>query len=96
LFREKEEAEAKISAQAVDAFAIIGDLDSALKAFQGALGLSDVRTFLNREHHCSCGWPNVTVSSLLWLQGVVMPVGTRFLEIIGQFTGRLLRITRDY
>lgn len=49
--REKEEAEAKISAQAVDAFAIIGDLDSALKAFQGALGLSDVRTFLNKYHY---------------------------------------------
>ena len=37
------EEEAKINAQAQDAFAIIGDLDSALKAFQGALGLSDVR-----------------------------------------------------
>ena len=49
VIREKEEAEAKISAQAVDAFAIIGDLDSALKAFQGALGLSDVRCVRSKE-----------------------------------------------
>lgn len=37
--KEREEEELKIRAQAEDAFAIIGDLDNALKAFQGALGL---------------------------------------------------------
>ena len=44
LAKEKAEEESKIKAQADDAFAIIGDLDSALKAFQGALGL-DVRIY---------------------------------------------------
>ena len=37
------EEEAKISKQAEDAFAIIGDLDNALKGFTETLGLSDVR-----------------------------------------------------
>ena len=37
--KEKALEDAKIKAEAEDAFAIIGDLDNALKAFQGALGL---------------------------------------------------------
>jgi hypothetical protein len=36
------EEEAKINRQAEDAFAIIGDLDNALKGFTETLGLSDV------------------------------------------------------
>ena len=41
---EAEEAskEEKEEEQTQDAFAVISDLDNALKAFQGALGLSDV------------------------------------------------------
>ncbi len=41
--KQKQEEEQRIHAEAEDAFAIIGDLDNALKAFQGALGL-DVRS----------------------------------------------------
>lgn len=40
--REKENKEAKLQQEAQEAYGIIGDLDNALKAFQGALGLSDV------------------------------------------------------
>lgn len=40
------EEEARINKQAEDAFAIIGDLDNALKGFTETLGLSDVCTFL--------------------------------------------------
>lgn len=36
------EEEARINKQAEDAFAIIGDLDNALKGFTETLGLSDV------------------------------------------------------
>lgn len=36
------EEEARINRQAEDAFAIIGDLDNALKGFTETLGLSDV------------------------------------------------------
>ncbi len=38
----KEKSEEKLQRDAQEAFGIIGDLDNALKAFQGALGLSDV------------------------------------------------------
>lgn len=35
--------EVQLKEQTQDAYAVISDLDNALKAFQGALGLSDVR-----------------------------------------------------
>lgn len=41
------EAKEKRDDQTQDAFAVISDLDNALKAFQGALGLSDVRIAFN-------------------------------------------------
>ena len=48
----EEEAKARAHAemlsmeQTEDAFTVISDLDNALKAFQGALGLSDVSTII--------------------------------------------------
>ncbi len=40
--QDNEKKEAKLQQEAQEAYGIIGDLDNALKAFQGALGLSDV------------------------------------------------------
>ena len=44
------EEEARINKQAEDAFAIIGDLDNALKGFTETLGLSDVIKYLFVSH----------------------------------------------
>ena len=44
------EEEARINKQAEDAFAIIGDLDNALKGFTETLGLSDVIKYLFISH----------------------------------------------
>ena len=46
LAREVAAKEKMLQEQTQDAFAVISDLDNALKAFQGALGLSDVSTYL--------------------------------------------------
>lgn len=43
-------SEQRIQEQTQDAIAVISDLDNALKAFQGALGLSDVSTV---SHVCN-------------------------------------------
>ena len=45
------EEEAKINRQAEDAFAIIGDLDNALKGFTETLGLSDVCNWVHIISH---------------------------------------------
>lgn len=42
LARENAAKEKMLKEQTQDAYAVISDLDNALKAFQGALGLSDV------------------------------------------------------
>lgn len=47
--RETAAKEEMMQEQTQDAFAVISDLDNALKAFQGALGLSDVSM-----HVCTC------------------------------------------
>ena len=49
------EEEAKINREAEDAFAIIGDLDNALKGFTETLGLSDVSVCVRMTVHFRYG-----------------------------------------
>lgn len=51
LARERAAREGVLQEQTEDTFAAIHDLDDALKAFQGALGLSEVRKHASSTYH---------------------------------------------
>ncbi len=54
--KQRDNEESRLKKEAEDAFAIIGDLDSALKAFQGALGLDETEEFEEDEDEYEGGY----------------------------------------